>query len=499
MKVNAQTAILLEIADGIFARWWTVVAGICVGVAGALLALHFIPKTYEAQTKIFVARQRIPEDFVRTTVMDDMKLRMAALKESVLSRPYLEKIIEDNYQPAPQGEELELLVEAIRWKVSVSVRRGLFSISYRDGDPERAARVANALAQIYIDENAEFRASRAGEATKTLEALAESVLAKLTEKEEAILAYESEHPFETEENLHTNLRMRELRQRDLETTDRNLQEEEEQLEELLVELNRAKEVPIVSGAPEADDPYSVQLARLQRQLVDLQSHYLDEHPEIKAKKRELADFIRTNNPSANVEGGAPSVSPAVVQLHNRIEESRDEIERLKDKQIRLREDIRVADERIEATPIVQARLAELNKGYGVLLDRYRDYQSKVEAARGAQQMEEGRKGEQFEIIERAVPSSLPIKPVPMAVFGMYVAFGLAVFVGPWVIKRALSGIVFSQAVVNGLSDAPLLVSIPPLPTTEVHREARRRLVANFGFSALSAVALLAVVIFVIQT
>ena len=59
--------------------------------------------------------------------------------------------------------------------------------------------------------------------------------------------------------------------------------------------------------------------------------------------------------------------------------------------------------------------------------------------------------------------------------------------------------VSSETVLRGLTDVPLLVTIPPLPTTEVRRAVRRGKAANFGFSTISVGALLAVVIFITQT
>ena len=61
--------VLLEIVDRLMRHWWTIVAGVCLGTTGALGAMHYLPKVYEARTKIFVAPQKIPQDFVRTTVV----------------------------------------------------------------------------------------------------------------------------------------------------------------------------------------------------------------------------------------------------------------------------------------------------------------------------------------------------------------------------------------------------------------------------------------------
>jgi polysaccharide chain length determinant protein (PEP-CTERM system associated) len=484
----------LEVVDGVLRSWWTIVAGLALGAAAALVSLHFLPKIYEATTKIYVASGTLPDNLVPTTVSDDMRMRMTALQEAVLSRPYLERIVGEHYQPAPEGPALDSMIASIRGRVLVDVARGFFSITYRDNDPERAARVANELAQLYIDENAEFRATRAGEATETLEALAEGVLAELSAKEQAILEYKMKHPFETEANRDTNIRMREVLQREQETLKVTLAIEEEKLRSLKGQLARASSPESVPLPEVIDDPATLTLARLQRELADLRSAYTETHPAVRAKVRELEDFQRSQigAATAHVDGSQP-VTPAVARLRLQIEEQERALERLLSQQEKKRAEIARYDARIEATPIVEARLAELGKGLDILLQQYRDYQTKAEAAKGAQKMEEGRKGVQFEIIERARAASVPVRPVKPFVFGGHVGIGLLLFVGPLVVRRLLNPVILSQTALRGFSDVPLLVAIPALPTPDVAREARRRRVQNLGISTLALAALVAAV------
>ena len=68
MKADANKVLIFELGDTLIRSWWTLVAGICVGVAVGLIALHVIPKQYEARVKILVAPQQIPEQFVESTV-----------------------------------------------------------------------------------------------------------------------------------------------------------------------------------------------------------------------------------------------------------------------------------------------------------------------------------------------------------------------------------------------------------------------------------------------
>ena len=497
-KTDARLTLAFEVVDSLMRSWWTVVMGVGLGVAAALVSLQFMPKVFEASTTIFVGSGTLPDGLVPSTVSDDMRTRMAALRKAVLSRPYLEKIAGEHYMPLPTSDaERDALLFSIRGRVIVDVARGYFSIRYRDGDAGRAAAVANELANLYIDENAQFRADRAGEATDTLAELAQGVLEELQAKEQAILAYKSQHPFETEANRETNMRMRELLQRDVETLDTSLQFEEDGLSVLQSQLGRASAPDATSAVEDiTDDPYTATLSRLQRELNDLKSNYLDTHPAVRAKIREIEDFQRTmGGGAAAVDGGAPAVSPAIAKLQMQIDEKNLKIERMRQKRARTMGEIRTYDRRLEATPLVEARLAELANGLDILRSRYRDYQSKAESAKGAQKLEEGRKGAQFEIIERARAASLPVSPNATMVFGSHIIISLLIFVGPLVLKRLLNPVILSQAALRSFSDAPVLVAIPALPTPDVEQQRRKRKMTNFGLTFATLVVLAGVIIF----
>src|SRR5262245_49109601 len=107
MNESGGLALLLELADRLVRSWWTVIAGLCVGLAGGMRALDYLPQTYFASTKILVSPPTIPPDLVRSASGDDMAFRFAALKEEVLSRPYMLTLIEKTYGRQPSEAATE--------------------------------------------------------------------------------------------------------------------------------------------------------------------------------------------------------------------------------------------------------------------------------------------------------------------------------------------------------------------------------------------------------
>src|SRR6185503_481226 len=222
---GSPTSMAFEILDDVLRSWWTVVAGICIGLAAGVVAMHYAPKKYEASTKIFMAQPKIPTEYVRSVVTDDTALRLAAVKEAVLSRPYMLRLIETTFG-APESEEAaENLMNDVRGRMEVTVLPNLFVfvLSYRDSDPKRAANVVNTLADLYTKQNSQFRAERAKETTETLQGFAHDAKSELQAKDKLIADFKAQHLYDTAEQLQANLQLHASRQKDLETTTRALE------------------------------------------------------------------------------------------------------------------------------------------------------------------------------------------------------------------------------------------------------------------------------------
>ena len=74
-------------------RFW-LIAG-CAGglMAIAVLVSFIIPAQYRSQTLILIEQQKVPEDYVKPVVEQDLSERLASMKEQILSRSRIEPII----------------------------------------------------------------------------------------------------------------------------------------------------------------------------------------------------------------------------------------------------------------------------------------------------------------------------------------------------------------------------------------------------------------------
>ncbi len=496
---DGKAAVILELAGVLLASWWTVVAGACFGLAGGMVAVKYLPKTYRASTKILVTPPQIPQELVRSTVTDTMAARLATIQESMLSRPYMVKLIEQTYGLPKSERELDTMIRRTKGAVTVTVTRypvsqnlsaSMFELSFNDSDPKRAAEVVNTLTALYIEENIRFRTTRAEDTTKMIGTLGEDTRNELIAKEKLITAYKEQHLYETPEQLEANLALLESRNRDLESNRKAVEAASDQLQLLRSQAQASMTDSSITAVVPGADPTTQRLALLHREYDGLRSRYSDEHPEVRAKKRELDDLqasLGKTGATDQATSDSASTPPGPFDLPIRAQEK--EIARLRDDQKRLRADAAVYTARVEATPRVQQHLAELTKGLDALTAQYNDYHRNVQSARGSQTVEEAEKGEQFNLIEKAVPPTIPASPIPLIVNGAGIAAGLVLFVLPVLAKAFLLPVVRSEEVIGSWADVPVLVSIPRIPTLATLSSERRARITNIVGAAVSCAVL----------
>ncbi len=59
---------------------------------------YILTPRYVSKTLVLIEQQKVPEDYVKPVVVEDLGARLASMKEQILSRSRLEPIIE-RYQP----------------------------------------------------------------------------------------------------------------------------------------------------------------------------------------------------------------------------------------------------------------------------------------------------------------------------------------------------------------------------------------------------------------
>ncbi len=503
MSPEATKALVLDIVQRVLRSWWTVVAGVCLGLAGASLALDHVPKIYEARCTIFIAPTNVPDGIGNVTSSSDIAIRLNALESAVLSRPYLLDLIQELDRVAPKFEapkseaDTERTVKALERGVQVYVKRAArtFILSFRHEDPIVAATVVNTLAQRYIDENVNFSDRSAADNVQLLLKLQEATREELRRREEEISRFRREHMLALNDSLQGNLKQLDQKEKEWEANQRAIERAQDQISQLRLQRdqNRLDAVTALSSAPV--DNATLRLQQLRAELDALKLRYSDKHPAVEAKQHQLNEFLKTYSASTGGGGEDDAGGEALSPVDAQIRAQEREIARLEGAQATLQAEIGVLNRRVADTPRNELNLSEIARGIDVLRKKYEAQTANLESAKSTQMVIGERRGEQFEIVETANVPRVPVQPKPMMILGLGVIAGLGLFVGPLVIKRLLVPVITSEKALKEFARSPIVFAIPRIPTTEGMRAEYWRRVRNLALSGLSVVALVAAVVF----
>src|SRR5438093_386283 len=163
----------------------------------------FLPSLWTARSLVLVNRQAIPERYVTPTVQADIEARLLTLSQEILTPERLTQIARQ-YGLYRNARSTDDLVDRMRKDIRIELmdqreQRGresrsfLFTVSYTAANPVVAARVANTLSSLYIEENGRQREQAAASTSEFLGTQLRDLREKLQTQERQITAYKEKN------------------------------------------------------------------------------------------------------------------------------------------------------------------------------------------------------------------------------------------------------------------------------------------------------------------
>lgn len=143
----------------------------------AILIIIFIPDKYEASTRIYVNTASILKPLMTgLTVQPNDEQRIAMLSRIVISRPNVEKLVQMVGLDAgtKSREESERRIDDFTKMLAITstgreTRENLYTLTFRDPDPERAKRVVQLFASMFIESGSGSKSSDTDSAKKFID------------------------------------------------------------------------------------------------------------------------------------------------------------------------------------------------------------------------------------------------------------------------------------------------------------------------------------------
>lgn len=387
----------------------------------ALTAGLLWPKLYTASTSILVDERTIIQPLMQgAAVATDALDRSRNAREIIFGRKIMDSILEYGgwLVSNPNVEERALLIDDIKKRTFVNtVGKNILRIEYKDEQPERAFRVTEKFAELFMQESIAAKGAESRAAFAFIDQQTQEYQEKLLRTEEALKELRSA-------TLDTNFgsgggegevtnRLNDLNRR-IEATTQELRE---------AEVKEASLERQVSGEADStadilrESQFRARIGDLQSKLDTLRLSYHDTHPDIvqvKLQIKELTDRINAERTALEQKkrSGQPDESvvnnPIYQQLRREQSQNQGVIDALTARLAELQRQMQSELSRGKRMHSGDARLAELTRDYQINRDIYQDLLRRRENARVSMNMDRERQGLSFKIQE---PASIPLTPI----------------------------------------------------------------------------------------
>src|SRR5262245_45330243 len=189
-------------------RFWLLLVPLAVVSAGVAVYARMLPDVYRAEATLQVVAQRVPENYVRPTITSSLQDRLQSIKQLILSRTRLERLIEELslYPEERKTGIMEDIVDRMRGQVGVvTVQGDVFKVSFVGSDPRTVMKVADRLGSMFIDESLRDRAVLAEVTGQFLSSQLEEARTKLVDHEKKLEEYRRKFTGQLPEQLQANL------------------------------------------------------------------------------------------------------------------------------------------------------------------------------------------------------------------------------------------------------------------------------------------------------
>jgi polysaccharide chain length determinant protein (PEP-CTERM system associated) len=351
--------------------------------------------------------------------------------------------------------------------------------------------VANTIASHYLSENTRVRGQEASGTATFLRKQLEEVKGRLEDQETRLSAFKRRHIGENPRNMDANLAVLERLTAQLRLNSDNQNRALERREALGRALagNEGGVVVTGSGLPEPVDPMVSRLARLHQELAELRTRFSDRYPDVVRVKAEIAALEMQAAGTTKEVGGPrpePAPNPNVLKIRQAIAETEVEITALKAEERRLREDFATYQRRVENTPLREQEFQELSRDYDTTSELYRTLLKRYEEAQLAEVLEQRQKGEQFRILEAAVPPASPWAPNRSRLVLVGGALSLGLAAGLMLLAEWLDTSFHDVDELRNLTNVPVVGRIPRIVG---ERDAARRWLRAAAWSGVTATAI----------
>lgn len=407
-------------------RWVLILVLTLIGPALAYSVSRFLPSRYKSQTLVLVEPPSVPSTIVPQIDVMSVSQRLASMKSQILSRSRLEPIIRQFglYPEDINRKSVDELVGRLQQAIDVTPVQPMaetsgdlpgFYVTVTLDNPRTAQGVCTAVTSMFIEESLGIQQEHSEQTTQFLSQQLAEAKADLDAQDTKLAAFKSRYMGSLPDDESTNLNLLTGLTSQLDAANQALaraQQDKSFAQSMLTQQIAAWQASQGGHDPETTEQ---QLVALQAQLASLQARYTDDYPDVIKAKTDIAALqkkIGENEivTSATDQAAAQKTTvepPQVTQWRAQIRTADQLISEKTKEQEQIKQEIKLYQSRVQASPLVEQQYKELTRGYQTALDSYNDLLRKRDASAMSQSLNQQQQGEQFRVLD---PANLPTGP-----------------------------------------------------------------------------------------
>ena len=423
-------------------RWALILLPILLMPLVGLGVSFLIKPEYLSQTLVLIEQQKVPDDYVKPVVNEDLDARLASMKEQILSRSRIEPIV-DQFNLYPKLN-MDDRIEAVRKDIDVKPIHseiahtgGLpgFFISFKANDAHLAQQVCAEITSLFVSQNLQARQMSAQGTTSFLESQLAEAKANLDQQDKKLADFEKTYVGRLPGQSETNMGMLGSLNSQLQAATQGLAQLEQAKtyqESMLSQQLHDQQTAATVSTPATDDRQA-QLQTLQTQADELSTRYTEDYPDLVRVRHQISDLKAqiAKSPMPKTSGRAAGDTAQIQQLRAAVQATNSGINAKHAEQMELQAQIRTYQDRIASSPLVEEQYKELTRDYQTAQKFYDDLLGKMNQSKMATDLERRQQGEQFSVMDAANLPDAPYFPkrwifaLGGLLLGLLIGFGSA--------------------------------------------------------------------------
>jgi polysaccharide biosynthesis transport protein len=322
-------------------RYKTLIAIFVLCMLMAVLVAMLLPPRYRSAGTVLIEQQEMPQELVRSTVTSYADERVQVISKRVMTTETLLGIIRryDLYPKQRAKDTREALLARMRKDISLKMisadvidpRSGhptaatiAFEVSYTGASADLAAKVANELTTLYLNENLNNRTQLSREAAQFLESEGDRVSRQIADLEVKLAQFKDKNQKSLPELTQLNMSLLDRTDEELRSQESRRDSLEQQLVYLQAQLVQLKpNSAVFSDTGERITSSADRLKMARSQLDSARALYAPDHPDIARFEREVAGLEKEIAADPHAAQTSPSSSSSLTNdLRRRLQNAR---------------------------------------------------------------------------------------------------------------------------------------------------------------------------------